>query len=40
MQCGIIPDIIPEERRPLDDPWDDVDWEDNEEGYNYMITTL
>lgn len=32
MQCGLIPDIIPEEKRPFrNDPTDEVDWDDNEE---------
>ena len=36
MQWGIIPDVIPEERKPLDDPSDDIDWEDEDEDYEDM----
>jgi len=31
MSLSIIPDVIPEERRPEGDPFEDVDWEDEEE---------
>ncbi len=27
---GLIPDVIPEERRPEGDPFEDVDWEDED----------
>lgn len=31
MNLDLIPDIIPDEKKPLDDPHDDIDYEDEED---------
>ena len=30
----IIPDVIPEEKKPIEKPNDNVDWEDEDEDYD------
>jgi len=31
LNLDLIPDVIPEEKKPIDEPHDEVDWEEEEE---------